>query len=87
MTAASYAEIVELLGDVDDLFLKRIEETGASLDEITEALGQVEDQPAAEDTGVLATSPRVATVRSILEEMLEDSEDDLDARGYSIPGA
>ena len=44
MTTASHQQIVELLGDVDELFVKRIEDTGASLDEIGEALSDVESE-------------------------------------------
>jgi DNA-binding transcriptional MerR regulator len=76
MTTASHDEIVELLGDVDELMVKRIEDTGASIDEIGEALGDLQDD------GVVgrafASSPRVVEVRAILAEMLDDPEQDFD---------
>lgn len=81
MTTATHAQIVELLGDVDELYVKRLEDTGASLDEIGEALGDLEDEDRLGEPPRMATSPRVAEVRTILEELLDDTEDDLD-RGY-----
>ena len=44
MTHATHTQIVELLGDVDELYIRRIEDTGASIDEIGEALGDLEDE-------------------------------------------
>lgn len=71
MTTASYQQIVELLGDVDPLFVNRIEGTGASFDEISEALGQLEDDQFGAERRAAAT-PRVAEVRAILEEVFDD---------------
>jgi DNA-binding transcriptional MerR regulator len=85
MTTASYAQIVELLGDVDDLYVKRIEETGASLDEISEALADVEELDEQGASAVALRSPRCAAVRSILEEMLEEPDDEID--GHVAQGA
>jgi DNA-binding transcriptional MerR regulator len=76
MTTASHDQIVELLGDIDELFVKRIEDTGASIDEIGEALGDLQNDGGA--GGVLASSPRVVEVRAILAEMLDDPEQDVD---------
>lgn len=81
MTTATHAQIVELLGDVDELYVRRLEDTGASLDEIGEALGDLEDEDRLGEPPRMTTSPRVAEVRAILEELLDDTEDDLD-RGY-----
>lgn len=81
MTTATHAQIVELLGDVDDLFVKRIEDTGASLDEIGEALDEVQSEDVLGEPSHTASSPRVAQVRAILEELMETEEDDLD-QGY-----
>lgn len=75
MTTASYQQIVELLGEVDPLFVKRIEDTGASVEEIGEALSDVE----AERLGAerrLASSTRVAEVRAILDEMFDDPDEE-----------
>lgn len=76
---ATHAQIVELLGDVDELYVKRLEDTGASLDEIGEALDDLEKE---DDLGEreLPTSARVTEVRSILEE-LYDTDDDLAGYG------
>jgi DNA-binding transcriptional MerR regulator len=76
MTTASHDEIVELLGDVDELMVKRIEDTGASIDEIGEALSDLQDEGVV--GRALASSPRVVEVRAILAEMLDDTEQDLD---------
>jgi len=81
MTAATHAQIVELLGDVDDLFVKRIAETGASLDEIGEALGDAQSEDVLGEPPHIASSPRVAEVRAILEELMDTDEDDRD-EGY-----
>jgi DNA-binding transcriptional MerR regulator len=81
MTTATHAQIVELLGDVDDLFMKRIEDTGASLDEIGEALGDLESEDVRGEPPHAPSSPRVAEVRAILDELLDTNEDDLE-QGY-----
>ena len=75
MTTASYQQIVELLGDVDPLFVNRIEATAASIDEINEALGQVEGDQFGEER-CADSSPRVAEVRAILDEIFDDPEED-----------
>jgi DNA-binding transcriptional MerR regulator len=76
MNAASYQEIAAVLGDVDDLIVQRIADTGASLDEIGEALDQLEDQLQWGEEERMPTSPRVAQVRSILEELVDDLADE-----------
>jgi len=78
MTTASYQQIVELLGDVDPLFVNRIEATGASIDEINEALGQVEGDQFGEER-CADSSPRVAEVRVILEEIFDEPDVEQDA--------
>ncbi|HEY0987603.1 MAG TPA: hypothetical protein VGD80_11155 [Kofleriaceae bacterium] len=75
MTTASYQQIVELLGEVDPLFVKRIEDTGDSVDEIGEALSDVESERFGAERR-LVSSPRVAEVRAILDEMIDDPDDD-----------
>jgi DNA-binding transcriptional MerR regulator len=85
MTTAGYEQIVELLGDVDPLFVRRLEDTGASLDVIGEALGELEDDQHGEEQRS-ASSPRVAEVRAILEELMDDPEDDQDGRGAAVEG-
>jgi len=75
MSTATYQQIVELLGDVDPLFVNRIEATGASIDEVNEALAQVEGDQFGEER-CADSSPRVAEVRAILEEIFDDPEDE-----------
>ena len=75
MTTASYQQIVELLGEVDPLFVKRIEDTGASVDEIGEALSDVESERFGAERRPVS-SPRVAEVRAILDELMDDPDDD-----------
>jgi hypothetical protein len=81
MTTATHAQIVELLGDVDELYVKRLEDTGASLDEIGEALGDLEDEDRLGEPPRVASSPRVAEVRAILEELLDEGDEDDADRG------
>jgi hypothetical protein len=75
MASASYDQIVGMLGDVDPLFVKRLEDTGASVDEVGEALGDLESE---REGGArrMASSARVAEVRAILEEMFDEPEDE-----------
>jgi hypothetical protein len=75
MTTATYQQIVELLGEVDPLFVNRIEATAASIDEINEALGQLEGDQFGEER-CADSSPRVAEVRAILEEIFDDPEEE-----------
>jgi hypothetical protein len=75
MTTASYQQILEVLGDVDPLFVNRIEATGASIDEVNEALGQVEGDEFGEER-CADSSPRVAEVRAVLEEIFDDPQDE-----------
>jgi division protein CdvB (Snf7/Vps24/ESCRT-III family) len=81
MTTATHAQIVGLLGEVDDLFVKRIADTGASLDEISEALGDAQNEDVLGEPPHIASSPRVTEVRAILEELMDTDEDDLE-EGY-----
>jgi hypothetical protein len=81
MPPTTHAQIVELLGDVDDLFVKRIADTGASLDEIGEALGDLENEEVLGEPPHIPSSPRVAEVRAILEELMDSDERDLE-EGY-----
>ena len=74
MSAATRDDVVGLVGDVDDLLIERIIETGASISEIAEAMDDLEDGRFVERPSV-DTSPRVAAVRTILEELVEDEED------------
>lgn len=82
MTTATHAQIAELLGDVDDLFVKRLEDTGASLDEIGEALGDLESENVRGEPPHVPSSPRVAEVRAIIEELMDTNDDDDLDQGY-----
>ncbi|HEU4734731.1 MAG TPA: hypothetical protein VFT22_42865 [Kofleriaceae bacterium] len=85
MTSATYDQIVGMLGDVDPLFIRRLEDTGASVEEVGEALGDLESERDGGERRV-ASSARVAEVRAILEEMLDEPEDEEDVRG-ALEGA
>lgn len=76
MSAASHDEIVGMLGDIDELIVERLVETGASLDEIAEAWGDLADERRADEPSSLALSPKVTAVRSILEQVRDDIDDD-----------
>jgi len=81
MTHATHTQIVELLGDVDELYIRRIEDTGASIDEIGEALGDLEDEERLGESPRAPSTGRVAEVRAILTELFDSDDDELD-RGF-----
>ncbi len=66
-------QLEHLLGEVDPLIIHRILETRATLHEVEEALAEVEDE---RESGRHhePTSPRVAAVREIIEDVLEDED-------------
>jgi hypothetical protein len=71
MPPATREEVAALLGDVDDSYVDRVLDTGASLDEIGEAIDDLEGK---------LTEPRhvpstvsVAEVHEILEELFDAS--------------
>jgi DNA-binding transcriptional MerR regulator len=68
-------DVLELLGDVDDLLVERVIDTGASIDEIGEALDSLEDESRGLELH-LDSSPRVTEVRAILAELVEADEDE-----------
>lgn len=72
MTRATHDEILEILGEADDLAIERVWETGASRDQIAEALDDLEDERRFGDEPHLASSPVVLEVRAVLEEVLRD---------------
>lgn len=76
---ATATDVNRLLGDVDPLVLERILETGATPDEIGEALRVVEDERGFGEEPRPPSSPRVAEVRAVLDEMsVLDSDVDPD---------
>ncbi len=75
--SANKDEVRELLGEIDELIIERIVDTGASMDEIAEALGGLVDEYGFGEQSYLPSSPRVAEVRTLLDEIVfEDEEDD-----------
>jgi hypothetical protein len=77
---ATATDVNRLLGDVDPLVLERILATGASPDEIDEAVRVVEDERGFGEEPHQPSSPRVAEVCAVLDEMsvLEGDEADED---------
>ena len=76
---ATATDVNRLLGDVDPLILERILATGATPDEIGEAVRVVEDEHGFGEAPHTPSSPRVAEVRAVLEEMAvlgDDIEED-----------
>jgi hypothetical protein len=82
---ASASDIQRLLGDVDPMIVARILATDASEDEIGEALGEVEDEAGFGEAPHEPSSPRVAEVRAILDEM-QVFEPDVDDEGFEPTG-
>jgi hypothetical protein len=76
MRTATAQEFQALLGDIDPLAIERILDTHATIDEVAEALADVEHERSMGERR-MPSSTRVAAVREILEEVLdEDIEDD-----------
>ena len=81
--SATATDVNRLLGDIDPLVLERIVATGATADEIGEALRVVEDERGFGEEPHEPSSPRVAEVRALLQEMsvldrdVEPNEDDM----------
>jgi len=83
MSSTTPAELEDLLGDVNPFMIERILATQATTAEVAEALADAEDERRFGERRAPA-SPRVAEVREILEELLEDREED-DAATYAAP--
>ena len=66
---ASATDVNRLLGDVDPLVVERILAIGATPDEIGEALLVVEDERGFGEQPHQPSSPRVAEVCAVLDEM------------------
>lgn len=83
--SAGREEILELVGDVDESFIDRIRDTGASIDEIGEAMDDLAGNSA--DRPHTPSTPCVAEVRRILEELVAGVNQHPDAvsiRGRTI---
>ena len=66
---ATANEVRDVLGDIDDLVVERVLETGASVEEIASAMASLEyQQVLGERSGESVTGPTL-TVRAILEEL------------------
>ena len=87
MTAANLEEIVALIGDVDELIVERLVNTGASVDEISEALDAIQDEQRFGEEPRIDSSPRVTEAREILGELLGESGDEDEAPEASLHGA
>lgn len=62
--------VAALVGTDDDEIIARIIATGATIDEIGAAVVEIENALAFDDAGPASSSPRVASVRAILEPVL-----------------
>ena len=76
---ATANEVRDVLGDVDDLVVERVLETGASVEEIASAMASLEYQQVLGERGSEAVTGPTLTVRAILEECLAepDAEEDV----------
>jgi len=83
MSSTTAAELEDLLGDVNPLMIERILATQATTAEVAEALADAEDERRSQERHVPA-SARVAEVRAIIEELIDDREED-DAATYGAP--
>lgn len=73
---ASARDISRLLGEVEPLIIARILALGPSVDELDEAIRETEDEGGFGEEPRTPSSPRVASVRAVLAELVRD---DLDA--------
>jgi hypothetical protein len=71
---ATRDEIVGLFGDVDDVLVGRIVDTGATTEELAEVLDLLDAEHLGEPR--IASSPRVTEVRQLLVEMTPDDSGD-----------
>jgi len=74
--SANKDEVREILGELDDLIIERIVDTGASLDEIAEALGGLVDEYGFGEQSYLPSSGRVGEVRAVLDEIIFENEEE-----------
>ena len=73
---ATREDVETILGDLDDLIIERIVETGASSEEIAEALASLDDAQRSGDQPHLPTSGKVVEVRAILQDLADDDDED-----------
>jgi hypothetical protein len=76
---ATAADVNRALGDVDPLIVERIIQTGATAAEVAEALRESLDEHDFAEESHEPSSPRVAEVRAVLDELvLADDEEELE---------
>lgn len=66
---ATAADVNRMLGEVDALVVSRILATGVTVDELDEALRATEDELGFGEESHPPSSPRVAAVRQVLDEL------------------
>lgn len=74
MSSATAQELEDLLGDVNPLIIERILATQATTAEVADALADAEDERRFQERRA-PMSARVAEVREILEEILDDRQE------------
>ncbi|HEY5951335.1 MAG TPA: hypothetical protein VIV40_37840 [Kofleriaceae bacterium] len=81
---ATREEIIELIGEVDESFIDRIRDTGASIDDIAEARDDLEGRFGQQP--LVASSTTVVAVHAILKELFadEDYARSIAARGVPV---
>jgi tRNA(Ser,Leu) C12 N-acetylase TAN1 len=70
---ATASEIGGLLGEVGPLIVQRLLATGATYGEITEAVSAIQDEDSSGEVHHAPSTPRVAAVRAILEDLVFES--------------
>jgi hypothetical protein len=75
-TLATAADVARLIGDIDPLITSRILAIAPTVDELDEAVQETEDEVGFAEEAHLPSSVRVASVRAVLSEIVQD---DLDA--------
>jgi len=85
---ATANEVRDVLGDVDDLVVERVLETGASVEEIASAMASLEYQQVLGEASAAQVTGPTLTVRAILEECLAepDAEEDVIADSEDLLG-
>ena len=73
---ATREDVQSILGELDDLIIERIVETGASSEEIAEALASLDDAQRSGDQPHVPTSGKVVEVRAILQDLAADDDDE-----------
>jgi len=73
-------QITALVGEVDPLVIERIISTGATVDEVAEAVAEIEAELVEGEAiriDAPPPSPRVSTVRALLEPEFEEDDENL----------